>query len=390
MAIRDLKGYFEKNGLYDQARLEAHCAENSVRLGRSARWPHLGILHYLDAAVYDKAWTEFTLSCRGLVVDFQNRKLLAVPFFKFFNLGEKMAPSFEALKALGSFEATEKLDGSLGIAFYDQVSGQARVTTRGSLDSEHGQWATARLPERLKDPRLLTEYTLMFELIAACFQIVVDYKAKGYPEGLYLIGIRENATQRLLSRDEVRRFAADYGVPSCKAYPFASLDAALEKTKSLPWSEEGFVLRFDSSEEVMVKVKSPEYLRVHRFLSNLDEKSLLEILAAGQERRVLEELAIIPEEHRDEVTSTFKKFQGQAERFLADCQEHFKRAPKTDRKTFALWAQKDAPSEFRPFLFKLMDGKPPTAQDVYLHFYRQKRYAAPEAPGFRKPQADAG
>lgn len=383
MAIKDLKAYFTEYGLYDADRLGRHCAENLVRMGRSARLPHLGLLHYMDEAVYGKEWSEFALSCRGLVVDFQSRRLLAIPFFKFFNLGEKMAPSLEALSALGRFAATEKLDGSLGIAFFDPISGLARVTTRGSLDSEHGQWATARFPEQLKDEKLLTDYTLMFEILSSRFQIVVNYREKGYAEGLYLVGIRENATQRLLDSAEVVAFARDRGLPTFKTYPFATLDDVLADAKSLPYSEEGYVLRFESPDEVMVKVKSPEYLRIHRFVSNLDEKNLLEILIAGQERGILENLGAIPEEYRDEIVKTFSKFEGLAVGFLESCREHFGRAPKSDRKTFAVWVQNDVPGDLRPFLFRMMDGKTPTRIEVYQYFHREKRYAPAGRSNFR-------
>lgn len=380
--IDDISTYFTQQGLFDRDRLTAHCEKHLVRMGTSHKLPHLAILHYLDQAIFDRAWTDFTLSCRGLVVDLQNRRILAIPFFKFFNLGEPTAPSYEELAALGAFEVTEKIDGSMGIAFYDAVTNKFYITTKGSLDSEHGAWATARFPKSLCDKRLVSEHTLMFEIIAKRFQIVVNYAEKGYAEGLYLVGVRDNATQRLWTLAEVSAFAEKHGLPTFRSYPMSSLEQVIVAVKELPYSDEGFVLRFTQSDELMVKVKSPEYLRVHRFLSNLDEKHLLEILHAGQEKDILKNLVLVAEEYRDEVVAILKSFQGKTDSFLKDLNEHFRKAPKTNRKSFALWVQSKVPKPYWPFLFKNLDGKPVGRKEIYEHFLKTRQYQKPKHSGF--------
>ena len=88
----------------------------------------------------------------------------------------------------------------------------------------------------------------------------------------------------------------------------------------------------------MVKVKSPEYLRVHRFISNLDEKHLLEILVAGEEGNVLDNLGAVPEEYRVLVTETFGKFEEEAAAMLVEIDAAFAAAPKGDRRAFAAFA----------------------------------------------------
>lgn len=380
--IKNVDAYFKEHGLYDESALAAHCEEHLVRCARSRRFPHLAILHYSDRAVYERQWSPFSLSCRGIVVDLKNRRLLALPFAKFFNLGEPSAPSLAELESLGAFDATEKLDGSMGIAFHDQESGRFLVTTKGSLDSEQGEWASACLPESLKDPALLAAHTVMFEIIAARFRIVVDYRAKGYAEGLYLLGVRENATQRLFGRAETEAFARRHGLATCRVQSFASIAEAAEKAKGLPHTEEGYVLRF--SGDVMVKLKGREYLRVHRFLSNLSEKSLLECLVAGQEKEVLDHLPNVAEEYRDLVVAALAKFHREAASFLEACDKSFAAAPKTDRKTFAQWVLTQVPREQSAFLFKKMDGKAVAEADVLLFFLRDGRYAAEDGGGFEK------
>jgi len=385
--IKDIDAYFEEHGLYDGAKLAAHCEANLVRMSRSARVPNLALLHYSDRAVFERQWSPFALSCRGLIVDLKHRRLAAVPFFKFFNLGESSAPSAAELQALGAFEATEKLDGSMGIAFHDADSGRFLITTKGSFDSEHGEWASGLFPDSLKDASLLASHTVMFEIISGRFRIVVDYAAKGYAEGLYLLGVRERATQRLFDRSENEAFARKHGLKITRSFAFSSIEAAVDETKGLPHSEEGYVLRFAG--DVMVKLKSPEYLRVHRFLSNLSEKSLLELLAKGQEKQILDHLPSIAEEYRDQVTAALKRMHEEAAAFRAACAAHFAAAPKGDRKTFAQWAMTVPPKEYTGFLFKTLDGKPPSEADVHQYFLNTGRYAPSEGAGFTKLQDES-
>ncbi|OIO12152.1 MAG: hypothetical protein AUJ52_00770 [Elusimicrobia bacterium CG1_02_63_36] len=333
--IQDLRSYFEEHGLFERAALERHCGEKLVRVQFSERAPRLGILHYKDEAIYGRKWNPFALSARGLIIDTEAREFLAIPFFKFFNLGETSAPKLE--EGLG-FTVTEKLDGSMGIAYFDAADGSFRVSTKGSMDSEHAAWATERFPESLKERDLIATHTLMFEIVAKRFQIVVDYEGKGYGEGLYLIGIRENATQRLFTAEEVVLFAERHRLRTFKTFDLRTLDEVLKTVEAMPYSEEGFVLRLHGENERMVKVKSPEYLRVHRFISNLDEKHLLEILVAGEEGNVLDNLGAVPEEYRVLVTETFGKFEEEAAAMLVEIDAAFAAAPKGDRRAFAAFA----------------------------------------------------
>jgi hypothetical protein len=45
---------------------------------------------------------------------------------------------YETLETLPGFETSEKLDGSLIIAFIDPNTNLLTFTTKGSFDSEHG------------------------------------------------------------------------------------------------------------------------------------------------------------------------------------------------------------------------------------------------------------
>ncbi len=219
--------------------------------------------------------------CRGLIVDMKNQVILSYPFNKFFNLGQSPETNYEVLKDKKDFEVSEKLDGSMLILFKNSSDNQYYFTTKGSFDSDHGKFATSIMPEILKQDRWVNDYTLMFELISSEFRIVIDYKAKGYKQGIYLIGARDKRSNRLLTYAEVAAIAAELGFPCMKTYQFESLDQLVEKTKDLPMSEEGFVLRYPDG--LMVKVKGAAYLRAHRFISCLSDKNILEAVKEGLE-----------------------------------------------------------------------------------------------------------
>lgn len=348
--------YLNINDLWDLERLKQHAQHNSVYVIESARIPNIVMLHYMDAVQYDNLWNTFNRMCRGLILDMKNKKVLAYPFDKFFNLGQMPETSYDNLAALGGFETSEKLDGSMIIAFINPNNGELTFTTKGSFDSEHGAYTNA-LPLTFEQKSLLAVYaqhgTLMFELIAKPFQIVVDYKKKGYAEGLYLIGYRHNRSAKLMIFDELRVVANTVNLSTFKTYQFNGLDQLIALAKDLPVLEEGFVLRF--SGDLMVKVKGSAYLAAHRFISHLSDRNILQAVADGT-ASTLADLA--PEEYRQDVLDKIKHFQKRVADLERVCYTLYRETP-TDvpRKEFALWVNTNVPSYFKGFMFKLLDGQ---------------------------------
>jgi len=76
----------------------------------------LTIWNYSQTTQYEGKWDEVTLQCRGLVTD-TDGNVVARPFKKFFNMEEEKHTETE------EYEVYEKMDGSLGIAFYMVVNG---------------------------------------------------------------------------------------------------------------------------------------------------------------------------------------------------------------------------------------------------------------------------
>src|SRR5271166_2814772 len=73
----------------------------------------LSLYCYSRRAVYEKLWTPAALMARGLILDREDRALVATPFPKFFNVGEHQG----AIPDL-PFETLEKVDGSLIIIYW--------------------------------------------------------------------------------------------------------------------------------------------------------------------------------------------------------------------------------------------------------------------------------
>lgn len=347
------KQYFKEHDLWDIQKLEQHAEHNLVNLITSERFPGIVMLHYSEEAQWEKSWNTFNRMCRGLIVHLPTQQVLAWPLNKFHNLDEVPETSYEVLKDQKDFEVSEKLDGFMLIRFKDPNTGKYHLTTKGSLDSEHGIYATELMAGNFQEP-WLEPYTLMFEGIVKKFQIVVDYTKKfGYNQGLYLIGVRQHWSGKLFTYDEVQSMAKTLHISTVKTYEFESLDKLIETAKNLPILEEGYVIRFQDG--LRVKLKGTAYLRAHRFISKLSDKNLLEAAAEGISKELIE---ICPEEYKQDVEDKIVYFQKRVAELEKECYTWFEQAPKEGlRKEFAVWVFSKVPSHFRGFLFNLLDGK---------------------------------
>jgi RNA ligase len=306
----------------------------------------LQIFNYTEDCQYGRKWDKYTRACRGLILD-ANYNLVALPFEKFFNLGE---PDCPAIPTDLGYEAYEKLDGSLGIWFFHD--GEWRVAPRGSFDNDYTRWAQQYAPQFSVFP---TTWTVMTEI---CMPATLDGmpRAVSHAPGVYLLGATDLYHQRDICPQEVAR--ADW------AHAFVArhngvdnIETLLADSKKIEGTE-GWVVRFHNG--LRVKIKTSWYLRLFRAISALNEKHVKELMAkAGLD----EWLKDFPEELQDEARSIYDGIQGrfvtrrdvimrdfarlQAESFSMS------RDYRENRKAFAL-AVKDHPE--KPYLFALYDG----------------------------------
>jgi RNA ligase len=253
------------------------------------------LFDYNSYGIFDAGWSRTALIARGLVVNHKLGKVVAYPFPKFFNWGEVTEGVPDE-----PFTAYEKLDGSMGIAFWESEKGFWQVNTRGSFESDQSKWATKWLNEREETTaKLVKGDTYLFEIIYPENKIVIPYSYTG----LSLIGAyTENGSEyEDLSLEFI---SSNTELRSPMIYAPNSIENLLKLAKGLPVYEEGWVLKFASG--YRVKIKGDEYCRVHRLISNCTPITVWENYVAMEDFEALKK--DLPEEFRSDLDNMVKIF----------------------------------------------------------------------------------
>ena len=228
----------------------------------------LKLFIYTPRCVYEDGWDEFAVMARGLIVDEEAGRVVATPFPKFFNVGEPrgQAPDLP-------FEAFEKLDGSLIIAFHH--AGRWRTATKGAFDSDQAVWAQARI-DAADLSALVPGTTYLFEAVYPENRIVVRYAE---PALVMLAAYDHDG--RELTNDEVVATCAALGWRAARRYHFASIAEMTSHTATLSRNDEGLVIRFRNG--LRLKLKGAEYRRIHALISRCTPLAMWEAMAAGDD-----------------------------------------------------------------------------------------------------------
>lgn len=245
----------------------------------------LSLWTYSRSAVYERIWTPFTQVARGLILNEGEKRIVATPFPKFYNYGERDEPIPDL-----PFETFEKLDGSLGVVWRD---GEAwRVSTKGSFNSDQAKWAQARVDdvaylldalEHLDGPFP----TYLVEIIYPENRIVIPYDF----DGLVLLSVYANDGAEF-SYGEVGAVARFLGWRIAKRYNYEHISELLAIATDLPATEEGFVLRFSNGHRL--KIKGDQYRRIHAMVSRVTPLAIWEMVQAGDDLAAMRKE--IPEE----------------------------------------------------------------------------------------------
>jgi RNA ligase len=273
--------------LFGPGALQAEIDAGHIRVGRSG--DGLSIYNYTEKTAFSHAWNPVTLRCRGLVAGDATGEILAWPWPKFFNHsehghGNPWAPDLPD----EPFEIYDKVDGSLGIVFWDPRQGRWRVATRGSFNSVQAQWAQQWL-DRTDDyghpvtSRLQSGRTYLAEIVFPENRIVVNH---GNRRDLVLLGSyhRDGVEVPLLGTgidwmpigSVVRSWPQ---MPLDVLVEFAGRSADVNGTVRTGTDMEGYVLRYASG--LRVKIKLAEYIRMHAILTGMNERTVWEVLSTG-------------------------------------------------------------------------------------------------------------
>lgn len=92
---------------------------------------------------------------------------------KFFELGQDNLDLDDLFNASTAWEATEKMDGSLGLLFFDDASKEWRLKAKRGWTAEQGEWAEAWMSRQRIDKECLTPGTTYIVEIVFAENLVV-------------------------------------------------------------------------------------------------------------------------------------------------------------------------------------------------------------------------
>jgi len=308
--------------------------------------PPLLLFNYRTQALYEGSWTPIERVCRGLIIDSRNGRVVARPFPKFFNLGEVSETRLENLPS-GPIEVTTKLDGSLIIVFWNPATESWQAATRGNFDGPQARWANEQL-QHMDTSTWPRDHTLLFEALFPGSRVVISYA----DEHLVLIGARHTERGDDLTYAELQTMAAQCQVSLVQQHMVSTIGDLLPLVQ-IATGTEGWVVRFPGG--LRAKLKTLEYLHLHRLVSDLTPKRVQERLVAGDHEIV----AALPEEHQGLAKSWVAALQAAAaqeqQRVQTIFDEH-RSLLREGRKAFAVRVNEQHPDE-KHLLFALLDNK---------------------------------
>ena len=290
----------------------------------------LELFCYTRQCTYDRMWNDVNKLARGLIIDPVEQYIVATPFPKFFNLGERSVTPVDQMAASLAlpFEAFEKLDGSLIIIF--NHNGQWRCATKGSFVSDQAKWAKAELDKTGFDLNWLDPHTTyLCEAVYAANRIVINYQF----EGLVLLAAYTTGGYEA-SYDYLQSVSNTLGWCLARRYDHKLIEAIVDIAAGLNDQDEGFVIRFDDG--FRIKIKGAEYCRVHRLVSNLTPLSIWELLCEGNMNKITDNRFLIPEEFWADFDRMYELIEAQVKVIVDDVAASEKEACKLTDKELGL------------------------------------------------------
>lgn len=299
----------------------------------------LWIYNYTPVTQFKRLWDEYTLMCRGLILDAEGN-IIARPFPKFFNLEE-----YQGEIPKEDFGVAEKMDGSLGIMYFNPTTHDYDIATRGSFTSDQAVKGTQMLHayNMAHDPKWINDdYTYLFEIIYPANRIVVNY---GAAERLVLLACVNTKTgAEDLPMPEYTDIARFYMHPK-DPRDLASINPDTD-------NREGYVVRFKSG--LRLKFKFEEYVRLHRLLTQVSSKSIWDLLRRDEPIEPI--LDNIPDEFYKWVMQTYGDLQANFLRIKDEAAADFEGVPQDG--TMRDKAEYIKQQRYPAVNFMMLQGKP--------------------------------
>lgn len=211
---------------------------------------------------------------RGIIIDLDNLEVACWPFRKFGNYNESYSDEIDWDTA----RVQDKIDGSIIKMWWNRITGKWQFSTNSMINAKDAI-ANQMTQETFLDviekasnfkvlkswiPGLRPDYTHIFELVSPETQVVIKY-----PEAkLYYLSAKNNVSG-------IEEKNASIGIEKPKEYSLKSLNDCVTAASELNKSDDGQVHGVKKEGFVVVdgnwnriKVKSPDYLMLHRMSSN--------------------------------------------------------------------------------------------------------------------------
>ena len=228
--------------------------------------------------------------CRGIVLEKDTWKVVALGFRRFFNAGEDL-DNFKNFN-WGDFTCNSKEDGSLALVYF--YEGEWHMNTSGSFGYGECQFSEKTWRELfwesacIDTSKLIKGLTYIFELCTPWNKVI-----RRYPEPtVFLLSIFRNSTFEEMKPDDVDIEAQVLGVPRPETYHFKSMEEIslfLMKQEETDKTFEGVVIRDDKDERY--KIKSTTYVALHHLRGEgnniFNPKYLLPFILSGDSDEVL-------------------------------------------------------------------------------------------------------
>lgn len=228
---------------------------------------------YTNETIYAQDWDLVTLNARGIVFNVKTGEVVARPFKKFFNYQEffdeegnhsllyDKLPSEWKPNISGPARYMEKVDGSLGIVFWNGTKWQ--VKTAGSFDSAQALWAQKWFDENVDPLYMIQTRTYLFEIVCNddIHPIHYDY------EGMVLLSVISNKTGEEYSLEEIKQTSQLLKVRMVQIYDFEHFEDAVQWAKELPKTKEGLVITFDNG--FKTKAKSDDWCELAKLFEGI-------------------------------------------------------------------------------------------------------------------------
>lgn len=308
---------------------------------------------------------------RGIKFCSLTGNIVARPFAKFFNLGEREETNLENIDFSKPHYIAEKLDGSMLHPVKNPGGEIVFHSKMGFTDiaSQVTSWVYNNHPEYLQLAEWAIEYgfTLIFEWCSRKNRIVIDY-----PEDqLVLLHMRRNSTGTYTPRWYLEEIAKRFDIPLVNAAVYRSgtnqeyfknqLEIILSKT-----NEEGYVITFEDGH--MVKVKNSWYLQLHRTKDDIaTERKVVNLIMENS----LDDLkSLLDANDLKRINAYEKEFREMFNLTVETFEEHYMLLTSGndpyDRKRFALHVAPGWNPLSVALMFKLYDGKDCTQEFIKM------------------------